>query len=81
MRFGDLKCFCAEDVFCAEAGHCATDADCKAQGLGNVCITLNGCTGCGTSTAVCSTRCCSPLDPGQTRALKPRRLGRTAAVR
>jgi hypothetical protein len=81
MRFGDLKCFCAEDVFCAEAGHCATDADCKAQGLGNVCITLNGCTGCGTSTAVCSTRCCSPLDPGQTRALKPRRLGRTAVVR
>ena len=80
-RYGDLKCFCAEDVFCSEAGQCTTDADCKAQGLGKVCITANGCTGCGTSTGVCSTRCCTPLDPGQTRALKPRRLGRTAAGR
>jgi hypothetical protein len=47
MRYGDLKCFCAEDVFCSEAGVCTSDADCKAQGLGNVCITQNGCTGCG----------------------------------
>ena len=80
-RSSDLRCTCAEDVFCAEAGQCTTNADCEAQGLGNVCITLNGCTGCGSSTAVCSTRCCTPLDPGQTRALKPRRLGRTAAGR
>ena len=80
-RFGDLKCFCAEDVFCSEAGTCASDLDCKNQGLGNVCITLNGCTECGPDTGVCSTRCCTPLAPGQTLALKPRRLGRTAAVR
>jgi hypothetical protein len=32
------------------------------------------------STGVCSTRCCTPL-AGSTQALKPRRLGRTAAVR
>jgi len=79
-RFGDFKHFCAEDVFCSEAGHCTSDADCKAQGLGNVCITRNGCTGCLDSTAVCSTRCCTPV-AGPTRALHPRRLGRTAAGR
>lgn len=79
-RMGDLKCFCAEDVFCSEAGHCTTDADCRAQGLGNVCITLNGCTGCGTSTAVCSTRCCTP-PIGPPSKGTPRRLGRTASRR
>jgi hypothetical protein len=61
VRNSDLRCYCAEDVFCSEAGHCVTDADCKAQGLGDICITNNGCTGCGSSTAVCSTRCCTPL--------------------
>jgi hypothetical protein len=80
MRYGDLKCFCAEDVFCSEAGVCTSDADCKAQGLGNVCITQNGCTGCGSSTAICSTRCCTPLN-SRLRPLRPRRLGRTAAGR
>src|SRR4051812_347568 len=29
VRNGDLRCYCAEDVFCSEAGHCITDADCK----------------------------------------------------
>ena len=79
-RYGDLKCFCAEDVFCSEAGTCASDQDCKDQGLGNVCITRNGCTGCGSSTAVCSTRCCSPV-AGRAAPVRPRRLGRTAARR
>jgi hypothetical protein len=80
VRFGDLQCFCAEDVFCSEAGQCTSDADCKAQGLGNICITQNGCTGCGTSTGACSTRCCNPVS-GSTPVSKPRRLGRTAAGR
>ena len=79
-RFGDLKCFCAEDQFCAETHACTSDADCS-DFVPGVCITRNGCTGCGPTTGVCSTRCCTPPDPGQTLALKPHRLGRTAAVR
>src|SRR5207244_11662742 len=71
---------CAEDVFCSEAGQCAVDLDCKTQGLGNACITANGCTGCGTSFGVCSTRCCTSI-AGPRRPVKPRRLGRTAAGR
>jgi hypothetical protein len=74
------KNMCAEDVFCAEAGQCVVDADCKAQGLGNICITANGCTGCGYDSAVCSTRCCLGLARPSTR-VKPRRLGRTASGR
>jgi len=80
-RYGDFRCFCAEDVFCSEAGHCTTDADCKAQGLGNVCITQNGCTNCDTKVGICSRRCCKGLDPTHRPALRPRRLGRTAAGR
>lgn len=76
-RFGDLESFCAEDVFCSEAGTCTSAADCKAQGLGNICITNNGCTECGPSTGVCSTRCCSRLS-GAIPSRRPRRLGRTA---
>jgi hypothetical protein len=71
---------CAEDVFCAEAGQCASDADCKAQGLGNTCVSFNGCTGCGGSFGVCSTRCCAGLAKPGGRA-KPRRLGKTATGR
>jgi len=72
--------YCAEDVFCSEAGQCQTGADCKAQGLGNTCVTANGCTGCGRSFGVCSTRCCSPVARPKGR-VKPRRLGRTASGR
>ena len=71
---------CAEDVFCSEAGTCSVDADCKAQGLGNTCITVNGCTGCGSSFGVCSTRCCTGFASPKGR-VKPRRLGRTASGR
>jgi hypothetical protein len=78
-RYGDLKCFCAEDVFCSEAGTCSSDLDCKDQNLGNVCITMNGCTGCGSSTGICSTRCCRPQWIAPAAAIAPRRLGRTAA--
>jgi hypothetical protein len=79
-RFGDFKCFCAEDVFCSEAGTCSSGLDCKNQDLGDVCITLNGCTGCGSSTGICSTRCCTPRI-GPAPAHRPRRLGKTAAGR
>lgn len=79
-RFGDLSTLCAEDVFCSEAGQCTSDADCKAQGLGNVCITNNGCTACDTKAGVCSTRCCTPL-VGRAAPVSPRRLGKTAARR
>jgi hypothetical protein len=81
VRFGNLRCICAEDVFCSEAGTCITDADCKAQSLGNICLTANGCTGCGTSKGVCSTRCCLPPARLAAPARKPRRLGRTASRR
>jgi hypothetical protein len=74
------KNMCAEDVFCAEAGRCVVDADCKAQGLGNICITSNGCTGCSREWAVCSTRCCVGLARPGGRA-RPRRLGKTASGR
>ena len=73
--------WCAEDVFCSEAGQCAVNADCKAQGNGNTCITANGCTGCGRSFGVCSTRCCSPLAGAPRGRTKPRRLGKTASGR
>ena len=76
-RMGAPGCYCAEDVFCAEAGQCTTDADCRTQGLGNICITINGCTGCSSSMGVCSTRCCRAI-AGPPAARKPRRLGRTA---
>lgn len=81
VRFGHPRgCFCAEDVFCSEAGTCTSDDDCKAQRLGNICITANGCTGCDDLTGVCSTRCCTGL-AGSAPAIKRRRLGRTAVVR
>jgi hypothetical protein len=79
-RFGDLKNFCGEDVFCAETHSCTGDDDCSDFTHG-VCITLNGCTECGPGTGVCTTLCCTGSSGGQTRALKPRRLGRTAAGR
>jgi hypothetical protein len=79
-RFGDLKSFCGEDQFCSETHGCTSDADCSDFPDG-VCITWNGCTACDTKTGVCTTRCCTRLGLGQTRALKPRRLGRTAAGR
>ena len=68
--------YCAEDVFCSEAAPCSTNADC---GKGGVCVTANGCTGCGTSTGVCSTACCSKV--GMPRRAQPRRLGKTATGR
>jgi hypothetical protein len=72
--------YCAEDVFCSEAGRCMRNRDCRAQGLGNSCITRNGCTGCGPFYGVCSTRCCTGLAPPRSR-VKPRRLGKTASGR
>ena len=71
---------CAGDVFCSEAGRCLVDADCKVQGLGNVCITANGCTGCGYEYGICSRRCCSGLAEPRGR-VKPRRMGQTASGR
>ena len=79
MRYGNLKCFCGEDQFCAETHACTSDADCTDFARG-ICITRNGCTGCDTSTGVCTTRCCTPL-AGTAPAPGPRRLGKTASRR
>jgi hypothetical protein len=79
LRLGDLSCICAEDVFCSETGPCTSDPDCVAQGLGDVCLTQTGCTGCGAG-GICSYRCCTWF-AGPALARRPRRLGRTAAVR
>lgn len=76
-RLGDYSCICAEDVFCSETGPCTSDADCVAQGLGNVCLTQTGCTGCDNG-GICSTRCCTGL-AGPVLARRARRLGKTAA--
>jgi hypothetical protein len=79
--FGASYCFegantityCAEDFSCGNPT-CSTDADCKAQGAGNLCI-INSCCGSG---GVCSSRCCTPLT-GAPRIRRARRLGKTGA--
>jgi hypothetical protein len=80
QRFGDLKCYCGEDVFCSETHACTSDADCSDFAPG-ICITNNGCTGCRGEAkgGVCTTRCCTPLaEPAHApRRRGPRRLGGT----
>lgn len=70
----DTKTYCGSDFFC-DAPTCSTDADCKAQGAGNLCV-INSCCG----TPVCTTRCCSGLDAPRRRT-KAHRLGRTGSGR
>ena len=70
----DTNTYCGSDFFCG-GSVCSTNADCKDQGLGNLCV-INSCCGAG---GVCTTRCCSGLaGPRQARA---RRLGKTGSGR
>ncbi len=45
---------CGCNTFCSQASPCSRNKDC---GKGGVCITANGCTGCGSSTGVCIPKC------------------------
>ena len=81
--FGAAYCFqgangatyCGSDFSCADPV-CSTDADCKSQGAGNLCV-INSCCGSG---GVCTTRCCSGL-AGPRGRVKARRLGKTGSGR
>jgi hypothetical protein len=67
--------YCGTNSYCSQISTCSSSADCK----GGVCITSNGCTGCGSSSGVCVPRCCVGLArPAGTKHMV-KRLGRTTA--
>jgi hypothetical protein len=50
---GDIP-VCGCNSYCSQTPTCTSSANCK---KGFVCITANGCTGCGTSYGVCIAKC------------------------
>jgi hypothetical protein len=76
-EIGTLRNFCGTDSFCSGLTTCFSSAGCAAN---EVCITNNGCTGCGSSSGVCVRRCCRGV-AGPGRSAKVRRLGKTVTGR
>ena len=82
IEIGTGALYCGNNVFCDEVQTCLSTSECP---KGNVCITENGCTGCGDSIGVCVPRCCTASEsrkpPHRVRHLGPTAAGERAAAR